>query len=89
MTLLTTVDLVLLIFALLFFWGGWRKGLLRVLITPLSFLICTLLGIVHFDTTEDLAGSLLIATLGTFILSGTIKFILMLTRKTVEKKYRN
>jgi hypothetical protein len=85
----TTTDYVLGSLALLFFFNGWRKGLFRSLISPLSLAFCSIGAIIYYDLTENLIKSLLIAGVGSMIVSTVLRILLFFGRRAVDTNYRN
>ena len=70
------LDLVVLLLLLFYAYRGWRKGILRSLIGPVSLIICGLIGIIHYDLNKNMITSLSIAIGGTFVLTIILSIIL-------------
>ena len=86
---LATLDTIVLILILFSFWGGWRKGVFRVLAAPAAFVISIFAGMIYWDMTENLFVSFLILSLGSVTLSIIFKILFFLGRMTIEKEYRD
>jgi len=85
----TTTDLVVLLLLIFFTYRGWRKGLLRSLIGPVSLVICGMIAMIHYDLNKNLVTSLTIAIIGSVVLSIVAMIVLSLMRLTVDKEYRD
>jgi len=85
----TTTDLVVLLLLIFYIYRGWRKGILRSLIGPVSLVICGMIAMIHYDLNENMITSLSIAVGGAFILTILLSVVLSLMRLTVDKEYRD
>lgn len=86
---LNTTDAIVLVLFLFFFWSGWRKGLLRSILGPLSLLLCSVAGIVYYDVSGNMFKAATIALAGSFILAFVIRILLFMGRATADKQYRD
>jgi len=82
-------DIIVGILLLFAFYTGWRKGLFRMILGPLALLFCTFFGALNYDVNQNLFQSLLIITVGTFLLTIVARTILFITRRTIDKAYRD
>ena len=87
--LLTITDLIILGLCIMFFWGGWRRGLFRALFGPLAFAFGALAGILFYDLSDNLLGGLITTILTTIALSIIFTIIHYISRSTVDKEHRN
>ncbi len=77
----------IIIFALLYlFYRGWSRGILRMLIGPLSFVTCCIAGFFYYQKTQNIATSLLICIISPFILTICASLTLKLWSSTVSNK---
>ncbi len=86
---IVSLDNIVLVFLILSFYSGWRKGLLRALVTPVSFLLSIGASMVYFDMHENIFIAFLVVTLGTPLLSFTCKILFFFARLTIDKEYRD
>lgn len=82
-------DAVVLCLLLYFFFSGWRKGLLRSFIGPLSLLASSIFAIIHYDIFQNAFKSFLIAVLGGGVLAVVIRIFFFLAQGSVKKEYRH
>jgi hypothetical protein len=62
------VDLIILGFLILAFYRGWRQGLIKILIGPLSLIIAWVGSIIYYNQTHLFLRSLIFSILGPFII---------------------
>jgi len=86
--MLNEIDLIALGFLLFALWDGWRAGLFRSILSPLCCAFFVIIAIINFDLNYNIAVAGLIVVIGTAVTSVTIRSILWLTRRTVEKQFR-
>jgi len=72
---LTIFDYIIFVILIVFVINGWRRGLFRSLIGPISFIFFTFIGIINFDIDQNLIKALSIVGIGT--ISSTIIVWLM------------
>lgn len=81
-----TTDYVVLISIIYFFYKGWKKGVLRTLLGPISLVIGGYVGFAHYQKTQDMITGLLICIISPFILTILGSAILKIWHSAVEKK---
>lgn len=82
-------DFFILILIVLYLGHGWHVGLFRSLITPLSVLVCSVIGILNYDLDENIVTALLIVLIGTLILSTVLRALVFIGRRSVQQEYRS
>ena len=82
---MTYTDYGVAITGILFFLIGFRKGLFRTLIGPLSLLLCSVAAVIYYDITANVLNTLMIAFIGTIILSLVFRMIFIIGKSTVGK----
>ena len=86
--MLNTTDVCMLVVIIISFSLGWKNGLLRSLIGPISFVIFSIIGIIYFDLTQNLPMALIITSAGSIGLSFIVTIALIFGRSTVKKNLR-
>ena len=82
-------DYIFAALLLFYFIYGWRKGLLNAIITPVSFLIFFIVGIINYDLRENMPKAIMIVIIGTISLSIIVRLLLIIGRAGVREDYRN
>ncbi len=82
---MTYTDYSVSLLGLLFFFTGWRKGLFRTILGPISLLVCSFIALIHYDLTHNLIKSIMIALGGAVILSIVLRLVLMLSKSAIGK----
>jgi hypothetical protein len=82
-------DIVVLVLMAFFFWRGWHSGLLRAFLGPICFGICLIIGVIHFDLTNNIMTALMIVGLGTWGLSTLLRLSLFIARRGIPKDHKN
>ncbi len=83
---MSITDVAVFIFSLLFFFNGWAKGLMRILLSPVSLLIGTALSYVYYLHTRNLLIALILGIILPFILNILLLLILKFWNQKVDKK---
>lgn len=84
-----TTDIVLFCFLLFFFLDGWRKGFFKSAIGPITFVFCSLIGIIYFDLTQNFVKAIFITAVATMIINIIILIIFTLGQRSVDPAYRD
>lgn len=71
-------DLFVLLFLLFHAYNGWRKGLFKSLLGPISFVICCLFAWLYFKRTHNVLISLTISLLGPIVIKIFVPWIVQL-----------
>ncbi|MFA5260555.1 MAG: CvpA family protein [Candidatus Omnitrophota bacterium] len=82
-------DYGVAITGILFFVSGFRKGLCRTLVGPLSLVLCSIAAIIYYDITGNILNALIIALIGTVILSLSFRLVLIIGKSTIGKTGEN
>lgn len=77
-------DIVILVLVVLYALSGWKKGLMRILLGPLSLAVCVILSFWYYQRTQNVWLSLAIGVLGPFFLNGLLSIVLALLRKAIH-----
>jgi hypothetical protein len=81
-------DIIVSCLLFIFFYTGWRKGLFRVILGPLSLIIASFFALLEYDLSRDLFKALSIVAIGTIGLSLTGHLFLFVCRRTTDQKFR-
>ena len=79
------VDIIVLVWFLFLLSSGWRKGLLRTLIGPLSLLINIAACYFYFQKTHNLIGTAVAMLLGPFVISCCLFLIIFFWHVNFDK----
>ena len=82
---MTYTDYGVAITGIIFFLIGFRKGLFRTLIGPLSLILCSVAAIIYYDITGNILNALMISFVGTLVLSLAFRLVLMIGKSTFGK----
>ena len=83
--MLAITDYAVLFLLIFFVCNGWRSGVARSILHPLSFLISGIVGIIYYQVTKNLAISLVIGVTGSIIINLLFSLILTIWQKTANK----
>jgi len=78
-------DYIIIGVLLYIFCNGWRKGLFRALLGPISLIVGCLIAFVYYQKTHNLAISVFICVLSPFVLRILISLILKLWNKATKE----
>ena len=78
----TTTDYIVLCILALFFIKGWHKGIVRILLAPVSFFICSVAGLIYFKTSGNFWMVFLITVVGPFFLNILLSLLLGIWNKS-------
>ena len=79
-------DIAVLLLGLFYFSHGWRKGIIRTILGPMSLFLCAAIGLVYFYKTRNLAVSLAISILGPFFMTLFLSICLTIWHRKVNKE---
>ncbi|HOY09231.1 MAG TPA: CvpA family protein [Candidatus Omnitrophota bacterium] len=82
---MTYTDYGVAITGIIFFISGFRRGLCRVLIGPIALALCSITAIIYYDITGNILNALIIAFIGTMILSLAFRLVLIIGKSTIGK----
>ncbi|MFP4473770.1 MAG: hypothetical protein ACLFPX_07915 [Candidatus Omnitrophota bacterium] len=82
-------DFIVMSALIIFLLRGWHIGFLRSLAGPFIFLAWSIIGILYYDTTVNLIGSILVTIAGTIITTFIISIFWLWGKQTVHKEHRN
>ena len=82
---MTHTDYGVAITGIIFFLIGFRNGLCRTLIGPLSLALCSIGALIYYDITANIINALMIAFIGTVIVSMAFRLLLIIGKSTVGK----
>jgi hypothetical protein len=82
-------DLFALAWIFISFIQGFRKGIFRSLVTPLSLGISMIVAVIHLDVTDNIGETVAIVTFGTAFLTILFKLALWIGRRGMDKDFKN
>lgn len=83
--MINQTDSLILASFVVFFWMGWRRGLIRTVFGPIAFIIASVISYQYFIKTNDLIASLVIATIGPFVLNLILRFVIKISSAADKK----
>lgn len=86
--MISITDGIILLMLLISFWSGWQKGLLRIILGPLSLLAGTVASYLYYSCTHNFLISVLIGLLGPIVLNFTLTVGLAVWNKTVNNNQK-
>ncbi|HPB68094.1 MAG TPA: CvpA family protein [Candidatus Omnitrophota bacterium] len=82
---MTYTDYGIVLAGLILFFSGYRNGLCRTLSGPVAFLLCCVGAVIYYDITGNILYALMIASIGTLLLSMAFRLVLMIGKSTIGK----
>jgi hypothetical protein len=78
-------DKIILIAALILFWRGWNKGILRTIFGPIALIVCSVLSYFYYIFTRDLVAAAAIGIIAPIVLNILFSIMLNLLATGKEK----
>ncbi len=79
-------DSIILILLIYFFYAGWRKGLLLILLGPIALILGGIIAFVYYKQTQNIIISLLISIIAPFFINLTFALLLKIKKSTDKKE---
>lgn len=79
-------DIIVVVFAAYFFLSGWKKGVLRIILGPISLLIGTIAAYIYYINTHDLLKSLIFSIAAPVLIHLFFALILKLSSSIFKKE---
>ena len=81
-----TTDLSVVLLLVYFFYAGWKKGLLRILMGPIALVVGSIVAYIYYQQTKNLAISLIIGIVGPLLIEIGLSLILKFTADAKKKE---
>ncbi len=82
---MTMTDKIILIAALILFWRGWNKGILRTIFGPIALIVCSVLSYFYYMFTRDMIAAAAIGIIAPIVLNILFSIMLNLLATGKEK----
>jgi hypothetical protein len=82
---MTLTDKILIFAALILFWRGWNKGILRTIFGPIALVVCSILSYLYYLWTHDLVMAAAIGIVAPIVLNIIFSIMLNLLASGKEK----